>query len=392
MLTAISSQGTKIILPLLSKKKIVQLKEHTSFYCSYCKEGVILKVGSRRIPHFAHQRTSSCSRALGEGAYHEQGKVDLYRWLVQQGYSVQLEVFLSEINQRPDLLLQLGKKRIAIEFQCASIPLKLLISRTNGYHQLGITPLWFLGGNRMKRSKNAELRITPTEFHYMQQFSSSLPTSLFFYCPNQKQLSTFQHILYTGTRHSIGSLRFYSLSNMSFVALFKQQVNNDSTLYNKWLIKAKERRLRFDQYPNSKQKQWLEWLYLKRLNTGLLPSVCYLPVFSQWKLNLPPWNWQSRLCFDVMQTKQSFSLSDCQQLLHSYLHNMKEFPLIYTDHNPLMEYLSLLIQLEYIQENVKGRYQWVKKLQPHQSLEQAMKDDENVIRKLILLSSKAHEN
>ncbi|UFU00573.1 hypothetical protein KO561_06430 [Radiobacillus kanasensis] len=132
------------------------------YYCPDCQEEVILKAGTRVTAHFAHKNQGSCMNK-GEGRYHEEGKWALYNWFIQQNVSAQLEVTISSIQQRADILLQLGEKKVAIEFQCATLPEKDVINRTMGYCNESIIPIWILGGNRMKRIGSQSLRLSSSE-------------------------------------------------------------------------------------------------------------------------------------------------------------------------------------------------------------------------------------
>src|SRR5690625_6633327 len=90
-------------------------------------------------------------RVLLRSNYHEKGKLLLYQWLKSQQLHVELEPYLKEIKQQPDILLLLQGKIIAIEYQCARIPIRDIQRRNNGYKQRGIIPIWILGAKQFKR-------------------------------------------------------------------------------------------------------------------------------------------------------------------------------------------------------------------------------------------------
>src|SRR5690625_7933600 len=109
MLQSISSQGDFLILASLSQDQINQLKKsQTSFYCPTCKKPLVIKAGSRNIPHLAHQSTEKCpNRAQGEGVYHERGKHDLYYWVIEQGNPDGLVNYYSPIKSRSELIIHI---------------------------------------------------------------------------------------------------------------------------------------------------------------------------------------------------------------------------------------------------------------------------------------------
>ncbi|MGN1279656.1 MAG: competence protein CoiA family protein, partial [Limosilactobacillus sp.] len=71
-----------------------------------------------------------------------------------------LEVYLPQINQRPDLLLTDGKRKVAIEFQCSPLSLRRLRERNAGYQRCGIYFHWLLGApyqcRRLQAAKIAQ--------------------------------------------------------------------------------------------------------------------------------------------------------------------------------------------------------------------------------------------
>src|SRR5699024_10076197 len=91
-------------------------------YCPVCHGEVIIRAGPVITPHFAHQAKQDCpANRGGEGPVHEKGKLLLYQWLKKHNVDVRLEHYLPNIQQQPDLFLQLNKQRIAIEYQCSKI-------------------------------------------------------------------------------------------------------------------------------------------------------------------------------------------------------------------------------------------------------------------------------
>src|SRR5699024_4561598 len=91
-------------------------------------------------------KTSQCDiKKRGEGEYHYKGKLLLYEWLKSQQKDVKLEAYIPEIKQRPDLLLTVKNKQIAIEFQCATIDPQIIFQRNKGYRRANIIPILILG-------------------------------------------------------------------------------------------------------------------------------------------------------------------------------------------------------------------------------------------------------
>lgn len=96
-----------------------------------------------------------------EGLYHEsetdehiQGKLLLYNWLrnfENKGIvnNVQLESYIKETKQRPDLYFEQNGNRYVIEFQCTPISTEYL-KRRELYKLAGIKDIWILGLEKYK--------------------------------------------------------------------------------------------------------------------------------------------------------------------------------------------------------------------------------------------------
>ena len=391
MLQALTEDGQLLTIAIVEREQINKYKIDNRFFCPVCHEQVIIKAGIKTIAHFAHKRNSNCSIATnGEGEYHEQGKLDLFHWLKLQGISVQLEKYLPTISQRPDMLVTIGNKKIAIEYQCASLPLSVLIKRTQGYLKENIIPIWILGGNRMKRLTDNSLALTSRDLHYMHQFNQSFPITLYYYCPNTKEFARFQNISLTGSKKAIGNLYFSSLRKCTFLTIFQQSKPQTKTHFQLWL-KDKLFLRTVPKYHMSKtERQWRKWLYLKRLAPSNMPAIIYLPVKSQWRMKVPPWNWQSRLCIDFLNPKTKFTIRECQAFLQKYIQSTSNYPLIYPTSHPITEYLDLLIQLGFVIRIDSHYYQLKKKIEGHPTLETAIQQDNSIIQKLESLSRSAH--
>lgn len=138
-----NSSGNFVNLLTVLAEELSKIKNN-KWYCPSCQAPVILKQGKHVRPHFAHLRRERChGYSEGETAEHLQGKSLLAKWCEQAGISYELEAYLPELNQRPDLLVA-GK--YVIEFQCSQIGLTTFLSRTESYLKYGYTVIWLAGG------------------------------------------------------------------------------------------------------------------------------------------------------------------------------------------------------------------------------------------------------
>lgn len=130
----------------MSHDDLRQLKETNPFFCPQCKEPLLLKIGTIKIPHFAHLKNNACDSFFSEGesAAHLLGKQQLYSLFTRLQLPTVVEPYLPQIQQRPDLLVTKDDEQYAIEFQCSKIAGPLFQNRTNGYQAVNINPVWLL--------------------------------------------------------------------------------------------------------------------------------------------------------------------------------------------------------------------------------------------------------
>ncbi len=74
MLSANDQQGDLVIAWEVTKTQ-------GPFFCPECQEQVIVKKGSYKIHHFAHQPSSDCTYGTGESEEHRQAKYHIYEAL-----------------------------------------------------------------------------------------------------------------------------------------------------------------------------------------------------------------------------------------------------------------------------------------------------------------------
>ncbi|WP_421823443.1 competence protein CoiA family protein [Fructobacillus cardui] len=83
---------------------------------------VVIRHGQQNVAHFAHQVQAGChSFTEGETIDYLLGKIALYRYFAKD-YQLVVEPVLSQISQRPDLLVKRPRGTdLAIEHQCSPI-------------------------------------------------------------------------------------------------------------------------------------------------------------------------------------------------------------------------------------------------------------------------------
>lgn len=150
-----------MIIGICNGRRIVASKKlkRQDYFCPICGEPVVLRAGKVKMAHFAHCKNTNCASSEGETQEHLLGKKQLYHWTAKKGLRPRYEVYLSEIQQRPDILLSKEDgTQIALEFQCSPLSIERLMQRNQGYKQLHIQVWWILGAPYLKRKLSATKR------------------------------------------------------------------------------------------------------------------------------------------------------------------------------------------------------------------------------------------
>lgn len=141
-----------------------EAKRGQAYYCPVCQSKVTFKAGHVRIPHFSHYRIAHCIRYLykSESIEHLKAKHDLYLH-IKQSRNVDMEIYLDEIEQIPDLLAD----KTAIEIQLSTISIDLLLTRTRGYTSLGMDVYWLLDEHAFNPHKPTQFQLATMKSHHL---------------------------------------------------------------------------------------------------------------------------------------------------------------------------------------------------------------------------------
>ncbi|WP_047982377.1 competence protein CoiA [Ornithinibacillus contaminans] len=395
MLQAKLNTGKLVTLYGRTKSEIEWLRKHRQFYCPTCNSKVMIKAGTKSIPHFSHYSTADCpSSEGGEGEYHEKGKLALFQWLQNQGLQVSLEEYIPQIQQRPDIYLQYKEKKIAIEYQCARIPIHTIQQRTNGYIKVGIMPVWILGVNHLKRKSKNVIQVD----QFIQQFIHVYPRKrlsvIYFFDPHTNHLIHATDLFPIKHSRVIANLTIKKLHTIPFLQLFNLTRANPLCMLEEWKKAKFKFRMHQPRRVYGKERAWYQWLYLKGTHWEKLPSSIYLPVSSPYLLDTEPWNWQSRICLEIIEPLaigDSFSLNNCYNLLRKSI-TRQTFPLINSSNDPILEYLHLLSLLQILRPTTPNKFIKCKQLVFHATLEDALKGDELLMEYLCKNFQANHEH
>lgn len=385
MLRAIDEKDKDIIPAKMERKHLLGLKETAAvFYCPACREPVMLKAGTKMIPHFAHFPNTHCRSGQGEGPYHEQGKWLLYKWLVSQGIECHLEAYIDRIDRRADLLAVVNGREIAIEYQCARTSPSEIQERMQDYKEAGIEQIWILGGNRLRRKGRMKLKLNAFDQLFIHRFKRSMNDYLYYFCPQKLQLAIFQDFYFTNHSNVFGKLHFHSIKEIKFPDLFSNDALSHNDLAALWTHEKRNFRLSSARHVFGPEAQFRQWLYLNQLHIEYLPSCIGLPVKGAECMKVPVWNWQSRLIVEVMMPiglNGCISIDQIQYFMRHYKNGYRlsslKFNGMRTD--PIQQYIEQLQCLGILKEVRTGTFQLMKQIELHGNVEQSLCDDQQLM-------------
>ncbi|MEQ6388286.1 competence protein CoiA family protein [Bacillaceae bacterium S4-13-58] len=360
-------------------------KKHESYFCPECKEEVILKVGHKNIPHFAHKKTSTCILHQGESKYHEQGKYQLYQWLQKNKIPTELEVYFPETRQRADIIFNFKQRKWALEYQCSSLPMSVWKQRTQSYRELGILPFWILGGNRLKMVKEGVLRLDELDYHAIHLNQARQP-QLIYYCSSSQRFAQFSHLYPSSASEVHGFLSYIKLENAQFTQLFKQETFPYSMLLNNWQKQKENRRLIPINENNKEIRNWKKFLYAHGISPLLIPSSIDLPVPHQWRIKIPPFLWQTYLYVSLIMMKSPgtlITLSMAKAILRSFFPMEEKILYSITNHDPFHSYLEGLCYLNILSPVQEECYMIQKIEAPPRGIEEALHRDQEFLALLL---------
>lgn len=272
-----------------SALEISQAKD--DYFCPDCQQSVYLRKGVKRLSHFAHyQKCESPQFSEGETTEHLKGKLLLYQWASMFCDSVQLEAYIPELQQRPDILICYQGKQIALEFQCSPISLEQLSNRTQGYQNAGYKVIWIVGGKHAKQIN--------TKFMY-------LSTDIYLIVLDVLQERVFLKSRYTSHDTTLKAL-------LEHTPIIRQTIP---------LKYANKRLLRLP---------FLKWLYQERLQVNFVPvSITqFKGKVDGVRLNGAEWLSLLYILFSQHQYTYPKIVRQCQQWIQEKQLHLEDMPLI----------------------------------------------------------------
>lgn len=238
------------------------------YFCPACKQPVQLKRGKNKIAHFAHFKHQACeSFSEGETAEHLRSKNQLYQWLLQQNFPVQMEAYLPQLKQRPDILV--GK--IAIEIQCSPLSTTRFQERNQGYFSKGYHPWWIVGSKL--QPKNHQLR--PLVKAMLCRGAKQAAFQFFGFDEGNQFLLCYSNLRWHYRRGYFYDCQEFPLDKLKLKSVFQLQLPSVEPF--SWTAKEYQFYLQNQLFHRQQHIMGLqEFCYIHHKNILDLPRWCYL--------------------------------------------------------------------------------------------------------------------
>lgn len=300
----------------------------TPVVCPGCEDPVFLKRGPKILPHFAHYAGADCRQfSEGETTRHLLGKQRLYAWLTNQDISVEMEAWLPELQQRPDLLVTYDNRRIALEYQCSPIPFYRLKERTEGYTQNGYEVYWICGIDYVPATYTEKIAAFRQRNDTVICFDSEQNTMHMYY---NLHFNTRNHLQKKHFSVPLTALDFQSFETFFTKPQPKRSHKKATMTYQHQLLLLKRK--------DPLHRDFLLRLYLAGHTIDSLPACIFTTPYKTLDFCQPSYMWRYNLLTEFGET---FTHQD----LIEFSHTLPKYDTLFP-HPPLDSLLDYIDELE----------------------------------------------
>ncbi|MCQ2011648.1 competence protein CoiA family protein [Sporolactobacillus sp. STSJ-5] len=391
-----NAERISLIARVWPRETLLQMGKIHGFYCPVCQAPVHLKTGTKRCWHFAHQPHHACFvDSEPETSAHLSGKEDLFHWCDDAGRSPQLEHYLPELRQRPDLYLP-GIEPAVIEYQCSMIPEEVFASRSMGYLDAYITPIWVIGINHYHRQWE-RIRLSGFTSMAIRQSRVSPETHPFssryyvwFYDPSTKVIRCVHGLSPLSKTHFISQEKSVTLSVCKPYQLISPPQKFSPAQFKRYWLEMKKRKRQAIPYHMTREEYMLRaQTYQLNHYFACYPAFVGLPHHSFIHLMNPPLLWQMwvYLFMGVIEPKRYVMprqiIEKAVQRGMGSLYELRHLPLcpLKTANQLVRIYLEQLIRLG-IAEKMDDRYRLVYLPPKDLVISRLLEDDRRVLERL----------
>jgi competence protein CoiA len=305
VLVAITENQERFVIDsTIPHTTLKRLREERQFYCPQCGEKLQLKIGTVKMPHFAHISISHCESYFSEGEtiQHLQGKEQLFQLFRYLQIPVLLEPYIAELNQRPDLLINLNGYQYAIEFQCSPIKHQRFLERNSGYNQKNIQPIWIALTPVQKIKENGLQKITLP--HQLQQFITSEKKAkyLMTYNPNTKQFLYISNLIHLKGISYLSKISPLPLLKQKFPFYIprpftEKEFSNVLNAYHNFINQFLKSRVLFSR--KGVNDLFLRSVYELRIDLYQFPIFLGIPICGNEAFHVCAIEWQTELMYFI---------------------------------------------------------------------------------------------
>lgn len=313
VLTAMTKNGAKVCLADgYSRQTLQSWRSSEEFLCPICGGKLMLKLGEKKIFHFAHLKDACAeSNFERESEYHLSGKLALFHWLKRQGIQPVLEYYDPAIRQRPDIAFHFQGRCFALEFQCSAIPDHIFIKRTKTYISAGYIPIWILGASHLSRKPGSTVSLSGFEYLFLRT-SPGHPGFIPFFNPEQGIFHIVHSIFPYSPSKAFATIETKKLAGFTVKGLIFPSPPPMASLPF-WNEKLSRSKLSIGANPKTPFMRFLKDLYRAGLNIFLLPPEIGLPGVKAVAISTYPVIWQAYVVLDVLLGRGPGSIVEAKE-------------------------------------------------------------------------------
>ncbi|PHK49852.1 competence protein CoiA [Staphylococcus edaphicus] len=280
------------------------------YECPHCRSRLVLKKGLVKMPHFSHLGQSSHFCNKGESLEHYNLKYELATRLSYIGYRVQIEPYIAECYQYPDLIIN---GRIAIEIQLSKMTLAHIKKRSHGLLSSGYKLIWIVPDPGYDKATNI-VKLTK----YERTFIDIKSKQLVVWNLSEKQLYIYQ--IY----HFLGGNRFVAYKTKLTIKGFGFIFNQSNLVHCVPEMKLSEHTIQ--QYLNrcrckhSVKEESLSVIYNLRLSEYWVCKALGFIYPEQLYIQSHPIYWQLQLIYMLVKKPQELNQFN-KKIVFNYFYN-----------------------------------------------------------------------
>lgn len=219
----------------------------------------------------------------------------------KNGHQVELEPFLKQLSQRPDLLVTIDEGHFAVEFQCSTISHEKWHQRTMGYEKNDIQAIWLFQTPQSKEAINGirKIRISPLLQKAFITTTTDLPY-LLTYNAVTAHFIYWTNLLHVHGHTFIGKVQKIPVNQQHFPFYIPKRITKEEFQCYWQLYKQTCRQFAYSRLLHNKkgaQDPFLRNCYELNLSLTAMPPYIGIPVQEGASISLFTSEWQTMLLY-----------------------------------------------------------------------------------------------